>query len=175
MYLLAILAAAIFVFVTFSSSFITIHSESNTEIDIMLMLAILMSVLVSLTTTYFVKYDETKNTEGLTAYTISKAKEFFKGGKVNDEEGEKIKVKLKLKSGEEDIIYFSKSDMVKMKANVGDLVYLFDARKWLGGLKSIHSAYGEPHNEDGIVYVTEEHLKEGQFVKDKLLLAEKEM
>ena len=175
MYLLAILAAAIFVFVTFSSSFITIHSESNTEIDIMLMLAILMSVLVSLTTTYFVKYDETKNTEGLTAYTISKAKEFFKGGKVNDEEGEKIKVKLKLKSGEEDIIYFSKSDMVKMKANVGDLVYLSDARKWLGGLKSIHSAYGEPHNEDGIVYVTEEHLKEGQFVKDKLLLAEKEM
>ena len=175
MYLLVIVAATIFVFVTFSSSFITIHSDSSTEITIMLILAILMSVLVSLTTTYFVKYDEKKNTEGLTAYTISKAKEFFKGGKVNDEEGEKVKVKLKLKSGDEDIIYFSKSDMVKMKANVGDLVYLSDARKWLGGLKSIHSTYGEPHNEDGIVYVTEEHLKQGQFVKDKLLLAEKEM
>ena len=175
MYALAILTAVIFVFVTFNSSFITIHSDSSTEITIMLILAILVAALVSLTTTYFVKYDEAKNTEGLTAYTISKAKEMFKGSKVNEEEGEKVKVKMKLKSGDEDIIYFSKSDMVKMKANVGDLVYLSDARKWLGGLKSIHSTFGEPHNEDGIVYVTDEHLKQGQFVKGKLLLAEKEM
>jgi SSS family solute:Na+ symporter len=65
--------------------------------------------------------------------------------------------------------------MVKMKANVGDLVYLSDARKWLGGLKSIHSVFGEPHSENGIVYVTEEHVSQGQFVKQKLLIAEKEM
>jgi len=62
-----------------------------------------------------------------------------------------------------------------MKANIGDLVYLTDIRKWFGGLKSIHSVFGEPHNQDGIVYVAEEHIKQGQFIKDKLLLGEKEM
>ena len=34
--------------------------------------------------------------------------------------------------------------MDKMQADVGDLVYLTDASKWLGGLKSVHSVYGEP-------------------------------
>jgi SSS family solute:Na+ symporter len=65
--------------------------------------------------------------------------------------------------------------MEKMQADPGDLVYITDARKWLGGLKSIHSVYGEPHDEDGIVYITDEHRMQGQFVTGKLLLAEKEM
>jgi len=62
-----------------------------------------------------------------------------------------------------------------MAAEVGDLVYISDARKYLGGLKSVHSTYGEPHNEDGIVYITQEHIDQGQFVKGKVLTAEKEM
>lgn len=65
--------------------------------------------------------------------------------------------------------------MAKMAADPGDLVYVCDARKYLGGLKSVHSTYGEPHNEDGIVYITQEHIDQGQFVKDKILTAEKEM
>ena len=65
--------------------------------------------------------------------------------------------------------------MAKMKASIGDLVYLTDNRKWFGGLKSIHSIFGQLHNEDGIVYVSEDHIKQGQFVTNKLLSAEKEM
>jgi SSS family solute:Na+ symporter len=175
MYLFIIIAAAIFLFITFGSSFITLHSESKTEIILMLVLTLIMAGLVSICTTYFVKYDEATCTEGLTAWAISRAKELFKGSKINDAEGEKVKVNWKIKSGEDDTINFSAADMVKMKANIGDLVYISDKRKWLGGLKSIHSVFGEPHNQDGIVYVTEEHVKQGQFVKEKLLLAEKEM
>ena len=62
-----------------------------------------------------------------------------------------------------------------MKANVGDLVYLCDARKYLGGLKSVHVNYGEPHDEDGIVYITNEDFLNGVFEKDRKLTAEKEM
>ena len=65
--------------------------------------------------------------------------------------------------------------MDKMAAEVGDLVYVSDSRKWLGGLKSIHSVYGEPHEEEGIVYISEEQLANGQFVEEKSLTAEKEM
>ena len=175
MYLFSILAAAIFLFITFGSSFITLHSDSVTEIILMLVLTLIMAALVSICTTYFVKYDEFNNTQGLTAWTILQAKEMFKGRKINDTEGEKVVVNWKIKSGDDDIVNFSTTEMEKMKANIGDLVYLSDKRKWLGGLKSIHSIFGEPHNDAGIVYVNEEHAKQGQFVREKLLLAEKEM
>jgi SSS family solute:Na+ symporter len=175
MYSFSIIAAAIFLFITFGSSFITLHSDSTTEIILMLVLTLILAALVSICTTYFVKYDEATRTEGLTAWTISRAKELFKGSKINDAEGEKVKVNWKIKPGEDDTLNFSAADMVKMKANIGDLIYISDARKWLGGLKSIHSVLGEPHNQDGIVYVKEEHVNQGQFVSGKLLEAEKEM
>ena len=65
--------------------------------------------------------------------------------------------------------------MKAMAANNGDIVYLCDKRKWLGGLKSIHSVYGEPHNENGIVYINDEQKKSGIFAEDKILIAEKEL
>ncbi|MFH1528502.1 MAG: sodium:solute symporter family protein, partial [Bacteroidota bacterium] len=66
-------------------------------------------------------------------------------------------------------------DMKKMEAHPGDLVYISDNRKWLGGLKSVHTIYGEPHDEEGIVYITESHLQSGIFTPGKILEAEKEM
>jgi solute:Na+ symporter, SSS family len=65
--------------------------------------------------------------------------------------------------------------MVKMKANIGDLFNLTLNRKLFGELKSIHSVFGEPHNEDGILYVTEDHVEQRQFVTKKLLSAKKEI
>ena len=145
------------------------------HLGIALFLSLVLLVLVALSVTYFVKYNEEVQLEGLTVWSIAKAKEMFKGSKVNDEDGEVVKVKWKLYESEDDIVLLSKEDMQKMKANPGDLVYLCDVRKILGGLKSIHSVVGEPHDEPGIVYITDEHRLSGQFSKEKLLTAEKEM
>ncbi len=134
-----------------------------------------MTILAVLSAGYYIKYDETASLDGLTAWSIKRAKELFKGRKLNELEGEKVKVNWKSKEGDDDTINFAKEDMQKMKAEPGDLVYITDARKYLGGLKSVHSVYGEPHNESGTVYITEEHQKRGLFVKDKILIAEKEM
>lgn len=134
-----------------------------------------MTVLVAIVTTYIVKYDEAGQTEGLTVWSIAKAKEIFKGRKINDKEGQRIVVNWKLKEGDDDIVNFSKNDMMRMAAEVGDLVYLCDKRKYLGGLKSTHTEFGEPHDEDGVVYINNEHLLNGQFVKGRKLTAEKEM
>jgi solute:Na+ symporter, SSS family len=65
--------------------------------------------------------------------------------------------------------------MKLMEADPGDLLYITDARRWMGGLKSVHSVFGEPHNEDGVVYITNEHLEAAKFVKGRKLRAEKEM
>ena len=174
-YFIAGLAGVLFISLIFSSSVITLDPGSIVETTVLLLLTIILILCVAISVTYFVKYDEEAQTIGLTAWSIGAAKEFFKGGKVNTREGETVKVNWKLKPGDEDTVNFSKSDMEKMQADVGDLVYLTDARKWLGGLKSVHSVYGEPHDEYGIVHITDEHSKQSQFIEGKILSAEKEM
>jgi SSS family solute:Na+ symporter len=162
---LTFLSGAIFMMIIFNVA----------SLPILLVLTVVMLVIVVLSSNYFSKYSEGTHTEGLTVWGIAKAKETFKGSKVNERDGEVIKVKWQLKDSADDLMYFSKNDMSKMAAEVGDLVYVTDARKIFGGLKSCHSTYGEPHDEDGIVYITQEHLDQGQFVKGKTLTAEKEM
>lgn len=174
-YTLLVSSIVLFIGIVFSSSLIVLHPESYLEISLFLTAALVMSALVAVLVTYFVKYDPEQNTLGLTVYTLKKAKEMFKGSKINDRDGEKIEVNWKLKDGYDDIVYFSKNDMKKMEADPGDLVYITDARKWMGGLKSVHSVFGEPHDEDGVVYITQENFEQGQFVKGKKVRAEKEM
>ena len=111
----------------------------------------------------------------MVASSIQEARHFFKGSEPNDREGQKIAVQYKIVEDEEDIVRFSNNDMQKMEADPGDLVYLTDKRKIFGGLKSIHSVYGEPHNEDGIVYINSDQQKTGLFVKGRILIAEKEL
>lgn len=145
------------------------------SLPVLFLLTFIMVGMVVLAANYFIEYNEEEKTDGLTVWSIKKAKEYFKGSKLNEREGEKIKVHWKLKEGEDDTVHFSKNDMKRMAAEVGDLVYISDARRYLGGLKSVHTVYGEPHDEDGIVYISNDHYEQGQFVKGKLLTAEKEM
>ncbi len=137
--------------------------------------SLIVAFLVAVLSAYFIDYDPVLQTEGLTVWSIQKVKEAFKGGKINEREGEKVLVNWVLKECEDGVINFSKNDMEKMAADQGDLVYISDKRAWLGGLKSIHSVYGEPHDKDGVVYISEENLKDGAFIKGKFLKAEKEM
>jgi SSS family solute:Na+ symporter len=146
------------------------------SLPVQFILIALIVIFTALSVHFFIKYDDQANTDGLTVWSVQKAKEYFKGSKVNEEEGEVIKVHWKLKEGDdEETVNFSVNDMKKMKANVGDLVYISDARKYLGGLKSVHVKFGEPHNEDGIVYITNEEKLNGQFIEGRILTAEKEM
>ena len=130
-----------------------------------------VGVIVSLLT----KPPAQDKVDGLTVYDVSKLKASFKGGKVNDANGETVIVDWEISDIDEDSIRFSKNDMLKMKAEVGDLVYLCDNRKWLGGLKSIHSVYGEPHDTDGVVMITNNQQQSGLFDQNRKLFGEKEM
>ena len=130
-----------------------------------------VGVIVSLLT----KPPSKDKVDGLTVYDVSKLKASFKGGKVNDATGKTVIVDWEISDIGDDSIRFSKNDMLKMKAEVGDLVYLCDNRKWLGGLKSIHSVYGEPHDTDGVVMITKNQQQSGLFDQNRKLFGEKEM
>jgi SSS family solute:Na+ symporter len=113
--------------------------------------------------------------DGLTVWSLDRAREIFKGSAPNDRPGKAVTAKWNLKEGDENIVQFSIGDMETMGADVGDMVYLADERKWLGGLKSIHSIYGEPHTHDGLVYITKSHAESGLFDSNRKLIAEKEL
>ncbi len=145
------------------------------HLAVMMTLAWVLVALVGVSSAYHLPINaETYNT-GLTVWDIQSLKLMFKGGKINTREGSKVAVNWKLKDDDKNLVYFSKKEMDTMAADVGDLVYLTDHRKWLGGLKSVHSRIGEPHNEEGIVYINKEQLQHALFVEGKILEAEKEM
>ncbi len=130
---------------------------------------------VGIIVTFFTKSKSEKELSGLTIFDVHNLKSIFKGSPVNEEKGESINLNWKIKENDSDLVFFSKNDMKKMKANPGDLVFIEDSRWWLGGLKSVHSIYGNPHNEDGLVYINNNHLNHAQFVEGLKLKAEKEM
>ena len=130
---------------------------------------------VGIIVTFFTKSKSEKELSGLTIFDVHNLKSIFKGSPVNEEKGESINLNWKIKENDSDLVFFSKNDMKKMKANPGDLVFIEDSRWWLGGLKSVHSIYGNPHNEDGLVYINNIHLNHAQFVEGLKLKAEKEM
>ncbi len=131
---------------------------------------------VAVVATYLTKPPKEEKLQGFTAWTLQKAREHFKGGPTNDREGEKV-----LLNWREDATLpssgarFSKKDMERMAAEEGDLVYISDKRAWMGGLKSVHTRYLAPHDEEGVVYVSPDLVKSARFVPGKLLIAEKEM
>ena len=130
---------------------------------------------VGIIVTFFTKSKSEKELSGLTIFDVHNLKSIFKGSPVNEEKGETINLNWKIKENDSDLVFFSKNDMKKMKANPGDLVFIEDSRWWLGGLKSVHSVYGNPHNKDGLVYINNNHLNHAQFVEGLKLKAEKEM
>ncbi|MBL7047570.1 MAG: sodium/solute symporter [Candidatus Marinimicrobia bacterium] len=136
---------------------------------------IVVCALVGISVSLMSKPKNPEDIKGLSIFDLARAREYFKGSKPNDREGKKAKVNFKVVKDQGDVIRFSKNDMALMAADPGDLVYLMDRRKWLGGLKSIHSVYGGLHDEEGIVYITEAQRKSGMFVKGRILEAEKEM
>jgi SSS family solute:Na+ symporter len=145
------------------------------NVEFLFTASLIMTLLVSLISSYYIKYDRVAQTEGLTVSSLHRAKELFKGSKLNEKDGEIVKVNWKVRNDEHDFVTLSFQDMKMMNAENGDLVYVSDARKYLGGLKSFHSKIGEPHNELGVVYISTEHKLTGQFQEGKILTAEKEM
>ena len=130
-----------------------------------------VGVVVSL----FTQPEPQEKIRGLTLFDVQSLRELFKGSAPNDRPGAPVTVSWKSIEGEGESIHFSKTEMEAMAAEVGDLVYVSDSRKWLGGLKSVHAVYGEPHDEDGIVHLNSTQVDHGQFADGKFLTAEKEM
>ena len=71
------------------------------------------------------------------------------------------------------IVRLSSADMRRLKAEPGDLLYVADARRWLGGLRSSHCRTGEPHDLGNVVLMAAEAFKAGNFRPSRAVRIEK--
>jgi SSS family solute:Na+ symporter len=62
------------------------------------------------------------------------------------------------------IVRLSQADLRRMRARPGDLLYAADARRWLGGLRSLHCRAGQPHDQGNVVLMHAEAFRAGNFV-----------
>ncbi len=71
------------------------------------------------------------------------------------------------------IVRLSPQMLERLGAEPGDLLYVCDARWWLGGLRSLHCRAGEPHEADGTLLVHPEAVELGSLRTDKPVVIEK--
>ncbi|MFQ5804888.1 MAG: sodium:solute symporter [Phycisphaerae bacterium] len=71
------------------------------------------------------------------------------------------------------IVRLSAAHMARLKAREGDLLYVADARPWLGGLRSSHCRAGKPHEEGNVLLMHEEAFKAGSFLPGRRVRVEK--
>lgn len=71
------------------------------------------------------------------------------------------------------IVRLGAGDLDQLKARPGDLLYVGDARWWLGGLRSLHCRAGQPHSDDGQVWIAPEAVAAGQLLPDRPVRVEK--
>ena len=119
-----------------------------------------IGVLVTLVT----KPRPDQEIEGLVIGTISWARERFKGGPVNEEEGKPI-VGFLVEAAGERSLSLHREEMERLKARIGDLLYVADSRRWLGGLRSVHAkltaAHEGPSDE---IRITPDLIAEGELL-----------
>ncbi len=122
-----------------------------------------IAVLVS----FLTKARSGREIEGLVVGTLDKAKEAYKGAPANEIEGKKVVVTLRI---DEEIEELSISHQAAelLSAEQGDIVYLSDARRWLGGLRSVHAKVSAIHRDaPHEVWISPSLVKQGNLIIDR--------
>jgi len=118
---------------------------------------------------------ENKNLDGLTIWSVDKARYFFKGGEPNDKQGKRIRRLWAIENQlPAETISASSGELVEMAAASGDLAYVCDKRWWLGGLRSCHAKFTLRPGESSVIYLSPDLAASGRFLKGEELTIEKE-
>ncbi|MCH2101507.1 MAG: sodium:solute symporter family protein [Planctomycetes bacterium] len=130
-------------------------------------------ILVSL----FTRHHKSESIDGLTMWSIESARRFFKGGEPNDRTGFAMKLRWeRLAELPEGVVQVDRETLKGLAADGGEIVYVTDARGWLGGLRSTHAkVMAEPHDHGEVVYVSSDVADTGHFLPGRMLKVEKEM
>lgn len=128
-------------------------------------------IVVSLLT----KRHASEDLQGLTLWTLKDAREMFKGAKPNDKVGFRQTVTWEVNGAlPEGTVQVDQETLHHLAAGDGDLVYVSDRRKWLGGLRSTHAKIDGIHGLGETVILAQDVADNGHFLPGKLVTIEKE-
>jgi SSS family solute:Na+ symporter len=131
---------------------------------------------------------------GLWIGSIDWGRRFFKGGAPSFEIGKKVVSSLAVSgegtgpwtapaelmadappgqpAAEYHLVRLNPEAMQRLKAGPGDLLYVADARRYLGGLRSLHARAGETH-DGAAMLISQDAFNEGNFVPGRAVRIEK--
>ncbi len=136
----------------------------------------LLTASVGITLSFFSSPPPLKKTEGLTIDTLNKTLLSFKGSTPNYALANPVK-NLQLQVDDkipEGGIYLSQLVGKKLKAQLGDIVYIADQRWYLGGVRSGHFRLKGFHNQDeNKVHLSEKTLQTSYIDLNKKIFIEK--
>jgi solute:Na+ symporter, SSS family len=130
-------------------------------------------IIVSL----FTKRRADEELDGLTLWTVESARRFFKGGTPNDRPGFTMKLRWERRPElPHGTVQVDRETLEGLAADGGEIVYVTDARGWLGGLRSTHAkVLAEPHEHGEVVYLAPDIADTGHFLAGKMMKVVKEM
>jgi SSS family solute:Na+ symporter len=125
------------------------------------------SGVIAVVVSIFTRAKSGRAIEGLVVGSLDKAKEYYKGAPANEVEGQKVVVTLSI---DKDIQELSISHRMAelLSAKEGDIVYVSDARRWLGGLRSVHARVSAIHEGDPFeVWISPALIKQGNLILNR--------
>jgi SSS family solute:Na+ symporter len=128
---------------------------------------LVVSCIIAVPVSFLTKTKSRKAIEGLVVGTLDKAKETYKGAPANEVEGKKVVIMLQAYEGIEELS-ISQRVAELLSAWKGDIVYVSDARRWLGGLRSVHAKILEIFDGDSFeVRITPALIKQGNLLVNR--------
>jgi SSS family solute:Na+ symporter len=113
---------------------------------------LVVSGVLGVTITLFTRPKAEGDISGLVMSSIPAAMRRFKGGEPNERRaGASVILRLRPGMIAAGTVQLPRPAMEALAAQPGDLLYVTDARWWLGGLRSVHVRAGEPTEEQEIL------------------------
>jgi SSS family solute:Na+ symporter len=125
------------------------------------------SLAIAVTISFLTKSKKDPAKEGLVVGSLDRAKRHYKGAPANEKEGRSCTGKLEVDNAVDELSV-SKTMVDRMAAETGDIVYISDARRWLGGLRSVHAKISLIHDgEENTILISPDLIKQGNFLIHK--------
>jgi len=131
-----------------------------------------VSLIIAVSVTKFTKPRPLSEITGLVTGTIKQGKEKYKGSKLNETPGKKALVKIVVKEGVEGA-WLSENTAKILAAEVGDIIYIADARRWLGGIRSVRTIATKTTQTESTIFLPLDKIEEGCLLTDRKHRAEK--
>ena len=124
----------------------------------------LVTVALGVGITLFTKPRPKSDLPGLCIATLSEGMRLFKGGEPNRSEPKTSSpLQFRTDAIDTDRVRLPVELMDELSIQEGDLIYVSDARRWLGGLRSVHLKADTPHQETGVVILHDEAVDRANF------------